>query len=108
MSLNDLLRVISETMDIPKTYNNVYGIGPGSALDTEIMVYMKSRGWPERVQIGLLMGDMMETIEKKWQAEKETQAKVALEPKVEKKEKIEDLGLPEIGKPLNKGAGFWS
>ena len=27
-------------------------------------------GWPERVQIGLLMGDMMEKIEKSYEAEK--------------------------------------
>ena len=39
-------------MDLPKAYNNVYGIGPGTRLDAEILVYMKSQGWPERVQVG--------------------------------------------------------
>ena len=38
-------------MDIPKTFNNVYGIGPGTRLDAEISVYMKSQGWPVRVQV---------------------------------------------------------
>jgi hypothetical protein len=48
-------QVLSETVDLPKTYNTVYGIGPGSAIDSEILVFMKSRGWPERVQVGMLM-----------------------------------------------------
>ena len=38
-------------MDIPKTFNNVYGVGPGTRLDAEISVYMKSQGWPVRVQV---------------------------------------------------------
>jgi hypothetical protein len=43
-------QVLAEVVDLPKSYNKVYGIGPGSALDAEIMTYMKSRGWPERIQ----------------------------------------------------------
>lgn len=30
---------------------------------------MKSQGWPERVQVGLLVGDMMEKIEKMYEEE---------------------------------------
>ena len=47
-------------MDIPKTFNNVYGIGPGTRLDAEISVYMKSQGWPVRVQVSghHLLGDL--------------------------------------------------
>jgi hypothetical protein len=90
LSHEDLLRMFVEVIDLPKSFNNVYGVGPGTALDTEILVYMKSqghsltllthsltslltyllKGWPERVQIGLLMGDMMEKIEKSYEAEK--------------------------------------
>lgn len=70
LSHEDLLRMFVEVIDLPKSFNNVYGVGPGTALDTEILVYMKSQGWPERVQIGLLMGDMMEKIEKSYEAEK--------------------------------------
>ena len=54
-------------MDLPKTFNTVYGIGPGTALDAEIHVFMKSKGWSERIQVGMLMGDMMETLENKVQ-----------------------------------------
>lgn len=74
LSLDDLLRVMTEVIDLPKTFNNVYGLGPGCQLDTEILVYMKGRGWPERVQVAVLMGDMMESIEKKYEAEKEAVA----------------------------------
>ena len=89
LSHEDLLRMFVEVVDLPKSFNNVYGVGPGTALDTEILVYMKSQGnsltlltvlthllmylltgWPERVQIGLLMGDMMEKNEKSYEAEK--------------------------------------
>ena len=56
-------------INIPKTYGNVYGIGPGTKIDSEILVYMKSQGWPERVQVGLLVGDMMEKIEKMYEEE---------------------------------------
>ena len=48
---NNYLQVLSEVVDIPKTFNNVYGIGPGTRLDAEISVYMKSQGWPVRVQV---------------------------------------------------------
>jgi len=70
LSSDDLMRVLVEVVDLPKTFNSVYGIGPGTQLDTEILVYMKAQGWPERVQVGLLMGDMMEKIEKSYEAEK--------------------------------------
>jgi len=68
LSTQDLYRVLAEAVDLPKTYNNVYGIGPGTTLDSEILIYMKSQGWPERIQVGLLMGDMMEKIEQKYEA----------------------------------------
>ena len=59
--------MLSESVDLPKTFNTVYGIGPGTALDAEIHVFMKSKGWSERIQVGMLMGDMMETLENKVQ-----------------------------------------
>jgi hypothetical protein len=70
------MRVLLESIDIPKTFNSVYGIGPGTMIDSEVLIYMKSQGWPERVQVGLLMGDMMETIEKKFEEEKINRAKL--------------------------------
>jgi hypothetical protein len=69
LSSGDLMRIITEVIDIPKTYGAVYGIGAGTKVDTEILVYMKSQGWPERVQVGLLVGDMMEKIEKLYEEE---------------------------------------
>ena len=108
LSQDDLIRVITETLDIEKTFNNVYGIGPGTQLDTEILTFMKSRGWPERVQVGLLMGDMMETIEQKFEEEQATQkAKQEAEAGAPKKtQPVRELGLPTEGKPVNKFAGF--
>jgi hypothetical protein len=53
-------------VDLPKTFDNVYGMGSGGQLDQEILVYMKSQGWPERVQVALLLGDLMERIETKY------------------------------------------
>ena len=69
LSSGDLMRIVSEVLNIPKTYGHTYGIGPGTKVDSEILVYMKSQGWPERVQVGLLVGDMMEKIEKMYEEE---------------------------------------
>ena len=69
LSSDDLMRVLVESVDIPKTFNAVYGVGPGSVVDAEILVYMKSQSWPERVQVGLLVGDMMEKLEVKFAEE---------------------------------------
>lgn len=49
--------MLTEIIDIPKTFNSVYGVGPGVQLDQEILIYMKSQGWPERVQVVLLIVD---------------------------------------------------
>ena len=54
LSSGDLCRIISEVLDIPKTYGETYGLGPGSKVDSEILVYMKSQGWPERVQVKVI------------------------------------------------------
>lgn len=51
LSDGDLMRVLSEIFDLPKTFGSVYGLGGGSRLDAEILIYMKSQGWPERVQV---------------------------------------------------------
>ena len=89
LSDQDLMRVLTEVVDISKTFNNVYGIGGGSRLDAEILVYMKSQGWPERVQVGLLMGDMMDTIEKKFEEEQKNKSKLApVKPKVQERNLI--------------------
>jgi hypothetical protein len=42
---------MAEIVDIPKTFNSVYGVGGGTLLDAEVHVYMKSQGWPERTQV---------------------------------------------------------
>lgn len=51
LSSEDLMRVLTEVVDLPKAFNSVFGIGPGTQIDSEISVYMKSQGWPERVQV---------------------------------------------------------
>jgi uncharacterized protein YbjT (DUF2867 family) len=48
VSSEDLMRVLCECVDLPKAFGQVYGVGPGSRLDSEILIYMKSQGWPER------------------------------------------------------------
>lgn len=97
LSSDDLMRVIIEVVDLPKTFNKVYGIGPGSRVDSEILVYMKSQGWPERVQIGLMVGDIMEKIEVKYN--EEIKALESKEPRKKPKKKLEDGAV-------NKFAGF--
>lgn len=88
LSSDDLMRIITEVIDLPKTFNTVYGVGPGSFVDREILSYMKSQGWPERVQIGLLCGDFMEKIEDAYEKEKEAiESGKVTAPK--KKKKIE-------------------
>lgn len=65
----DLLRVIAESVDFFKSFNNVYGIGPGTFLDSEIMCYMKGMGWPERVQVGIALGgDTFDEYDRKYKA----------------------------------------
>lgn len=59
----DLYKVAAEIIDIPKTFDSVYGIIRGNELDREIASYMASCGWPERVKIGVLVGDVMERVE---------------------------------------------
>ena len=93
LSSDDLMRIISEVVDLPKTFNKVYSVGAGSDVDREILSYMKSQGWPERVQIGLLCGDFMEKAEAAYEKERET---LANSPKKMIKKKI-------VG---NKFAGF--
>ena len=44
LSHEDLLRMFVEVVDLPKSFNNVYVVGPGTALDTGFLVYMKSQG----------------------------------------------------------------
>jgi len=69
LSSGDLMRVLVEIVDLPKTFNSVYGMGKGNNIDSEIQVYMKAQGWPERIQVGLLVGDMMERIQDKYAEE---------------------------------------
>jgi len=102
LSTDDLMRVLVESVDIPKTFNSVYGIGPGTVVDAEILVYMKSQGWPERVQVGLLVGDMMEKLEVKFAEEAKNREERSSEKPAQNK------GLPgPMGYEGNKFAGFF-
>lgn len=75
-------------------------------MDAEILVYMKSQGWPERVQVGLLVGDMMEKIEERWTIEqKRNEAKKASLPGAVKVP-VDASSLPKEGEG-NKMAGFF-
>jgi|MDTB01.2.fsa_nt_gb hypothetical protein len=96
LSSDDLMRIISEVIDIPKAFNCVYGVGAGSDVDREILSYMKSQGWPERVQIGLLCGDFMEKAETAYEKEKEAIQNGSSAPRKTKKKAIAG----------NKFAGF--
>jgi len=106
LASEDLMRVVSEVIDLPKTFNSVYGVGPGTNLDSELLMYMKSQGWPERVQVGILMGDMMESLEKKYDEEvtrnKAKAAENAVLPKV-----ISSNELPKEGQAGSIYAGFF-
>jgi hypothetical protein len=100
-------KVLSETVDLPKTYNSVYGIGPGTSIDSEILVFMKSSGWPERVQIGMLMGDIMERIEVKVEEENKRAAAAALAEKENPTVKPISNEFKNMRAPANKMAGFF-
>eukprot|EP00607_Mallomonas_marina_P001053 CAMPEP_0182427596 /NCGR_PEP_ID=MMETSP1167-20130531/18898_1 /TAXON_ID=2988 /ORGANISM="Mallomonas Sp, Strain CCMP3275" /LENGTH=294 /DNA_ID=CAMNT_0024609941 /DNA_START=202 /DNA_END=1086 /DNA_ORIENTATION=- len=76
LSSKDLYRVIVECVDLVKTFNKVYSVGPGTFLDSEVLTYMKAQGWPERVQVGMMMGDLMDSIERKYEAETERVSKM--------------------------------
>jgi hypothetical protein len=97
---------VTEVVDLPKSFNNVYGIGPGTRLDTEILVYMKSQGWPERVQVGLLVGDMMEKIEQRYEIEQKSKAAKAAAAALPAVKPPAELTLPKEGEG-NKFAGFF-
>lgn len=88
MASGDLYRILAECVDLPKTFNSAYGVGPGTVLDQEILIYMKSKGWPERVQVGLLMGDMMEKIEKKFMIAQKQQTEIDEKAKAERRSEI--------------------
>lgn len=108
LSSDDLMRILVESVDIPKTFDAVYGVGPGTAVDTEILVYMKSQGWPERVQVGLLVGDMMEKIEAKYEAEAANREERARQLKeASDKGKLPPATESSQGKD-NKFAGFFT
>lgn len=55
LASGDLFRVISELLDLKKSFGKVYGIGPGNVLDTEILVYMKAQGFSEHEQVRTLL-----------------------------------------------------
>eukprot|EP01032_Pedospumella_encystans_P025951 gene25951-29315_t len=65
VSSQDLARVLSEAVDLEKSYDMVYGLRAGGPLDEEILRYMRARGWSERIQVGMLLGDLMESIEQR-------------------------------------------
>jgi hypothetical protein len=106
LSTGDLWRILAEVVDLPKAFNAVYGVGPGTMLDAEILVYMKAQGWPERVQVGMLVGDMMEKIEERWSIEQQKkEAKAAAAATPVKKAPTDAAALP--GGDGNKFAGFF-
>lgn len=45
------LQVLSEAVDLEKSYDMVYGLRAGGLLDEEILRYMRARGWSERIQV---------------------------------------------------------
>lgn len=130
-------QILAESVDIPKTYNNVYGVGAGTSLDSEILIYMKSQGWEERVQVpfgflpllfiplsstsfhslsSALLNEvtvlqvallMGDFMER---MEQRYEASLALQKKnaAQPKPPASPSLLPETGKPLDKYAGFFS
>lgn len=65
LASGDLLRILIECIDLPKTFQRVYGVGPGNALDQETLVWMKSKGIAVRDRIAVLLSDFQETSEKR-------------------------------------------
>lgn len=76
LSDKDLFRVLIESVDLVKTFNTVYCIGPGTFLDSEVLVYLKAKGYPERVQVSIMMGSRMDGIERRYEDEVERVAKL--------------------------------
>jgi hypothetical protein len=65
LASGDLLRVLAECIDLPKTYNRVFGIGPGNALDNEILVWMKAQRVVVSDRVAVLFSDFQETSERR-------------------------------------------
>lgn len=65
LATGDLLRVLTECIDLPKAFNRVYGIGPGNALDNEILVWMKAQGISTSDRVAVLLSDFQEVSERR-------------------------------------------
>ena len=65
LATGDLLRVLTECIDLPKAFNRVFGMGPGNALDNEILVWMKAQGISTSDRVAVLLSDFQEVSEQR-------------------------------------------
>lgn len=66
LAVGDLQRIAAEALDLPKTLGHVYGIGPGNDLDAEVQMYIKAQGWSRSAQVAVLLGSLMESVERRF------------------------------------------
>eukprot|EP01039_Chlorochromonas_danica_P007715 gene7715-8526_t len=66
LAVGDLQRIAAEALDLPKTLGHVYGIGPGNDLDAEVQMYIKAQGWSRSSQVAVLLGSLMESVERRF------------------------------------------
>jgi hypothetical protein len=66
LASGDLFRVVAETFALPKAFDKVFALGVGSLLDSEVLCYMKAQGWPEGAQVAVLLGGIMEGVDKRY------------------------------------------
>lgn len=66
------LQVAVQCLVLPGAGHKVFRIARGSALDSEILAMMKSQGFTPAQQATVLLGDVMEDIERRYAKELES------------------------------------
>lgn len=64
LATGDLFRALSESINLPKAFNGVFGMGPGGAFEQHVLVIMRAQGFSQGEQAGVLLGDTMENAKK--------------------------------------------
>ena len=58
-------QVLSEALTLPKSFDCVLGMGPGGALEADVLTYLRSNGCSERDQVVLMLENLMEDFEQR-------------------------------------------
>ena len=89
-------------MDISASLDKVYSVGGGTFLDAQILTFVRSRGWQERMQVAYSLQGLMGTLEERYiyrvqqQAEKDKQAEEAGSTRKVEKERVLNFDAPKV------------